>query len=123
MAMRVPMTPAAAAAMKPHCQPAMATMKPVAIIVSALPKEGVELKMLYIVPRLFSGNQRDRLMVPGGAPIDWTHPFTPHRRANSTSITMEAMPSVPCRSPSTPRIRLMTAETPRPQAMKRRMLQ
>ena len=119
----VPMTPAAAAAMKPHCQPAQATMKPVAIIVTALPKDGVELKMLYIVPRLFSGNQRERLMVPGGEPIDWTQPFTPQRMAKHSSVTIEPMPSGPCSRPRMPSTTLMTAEIPRPQAMNRRMLQ
>ena len=122
-AMTVPMTPAMAAAMKPHCQPATATMKPVTIIVRALPKDGVELKMLYMVPRRFRGNQRDRLMVPGGDPMDWAHPFTPHRRAKDTSITTEPMPSGPCSRPMIPSTRLMTADTPSPQAMKRRMLQ
>ena len=119
----VPMTPAAAAATKPHCQPATATTKPRAIIVRALPKDGVELKMLYMVPRLFSGNQRDRLMVPGGEPMDWTQPLTPHRRANATSIATEPIPSGPCSRPRMPSTRLMTADMPSPQAMNRRMLQ
>ena len=45
-------------------------MKPVRIMETALPSCGVEEKMLYMVPRRDRGNQRDRLMVPGGAPMD-----------------------------------------------------
>ena len=40
------MTPATAAARKPHCQPAAATMKPVITMDTDLPSCGVELKML-----------------------------------------------------------------------------
>ena len=117
------MNPATAAAMNPHCHPAAATMNPVIIIDTALPSCGVEEKMLYIVPRVASGNHRDRLMVPGGEPIDCIQPFTPHNTENSTSINTDPNPSVPCSSPSAPRTRFRTAEIPIPAAMNRRMLQ
>ena len=55
--------------------------------------------------------------------MDWTQPFTPQRTAKHSSITREPMPSGPCSRPRTPSVTLMMAEIPRPQAMKRRMLQ
>ncbi len=41
-----PMTPATAAARKPHCHPTAATMNPVITMETDLPSCGVELKML-----------------------------------------------------------------------------
>ena len=122
-AMTVPTTPAAAADRKPHCQPTAATIKPVTIMETAFPSCGVELKMLYMVPRVLSGNQRDRLMVPGGEPMDCTQPLSPHRIEKESSITMEAMPRGPYSRPRIPRTRFTRAEIPSPTAIKRRMLQ
>ena len=98
-------------------------MKPVRIMDTAFPSCGVELKMLYMVPRVLSGNQRDRLMVPGGEPMDCIQPLIPQSTAKASIMTMEPIPSGPCSRPRTPRIRLMSMETPSPAAMKRRMLQ
>ena len=98
-------------------------MKPVMIIDKAFPSWGVELKMLYMVPRRESGNQRERLMVPGGEPMDCSQPLRPQSTEKVISMTMEPKPSGPWRSPSTPSRRFTTADTPIPTAMKRRMLQ
>ena len=117
------MNPATAAARKPHCQPAAATMKPVIIMDTAFPSCGVEENMLYMVPRFESGNQRDRLIVPGGDPMDCIQPFTPQSTAKKTIMSMDPKPSGPSNSPSTPSSRFSTADTPMPTAMKRRMLQ
>ena len=114
-----PMTPATAAARNPHCQPAAATMNPVMIMETDLPSCGVELKMLYMVPRLFKGNQRLREMVPGGEPMDCTHPFIPHRMEKAAIIN----PAGQLQSPVIPSRRLTRADMPTPTAMNRRMLQ
>ena len=118
-----PITPATAAARNPHCQPARATIQPVIIIETALPSWGVELKMPYMVPRVFRGNQRDREIVPGGDPIDCIQPLMPQSVEKRPSISSEPKPSGPCSRPKTPRSRFTAAETPIPAAMKRRMLQ
>ena len=90
-----PMKPATAAAMNPHCHPAAATMNPVIIMDTAFPSWGVEENMLYMVPRVERGNHRERLMVPGGEPMDCIHPLTPQSTEKSTSITTDPNPSGP----------------------------
>ena len=89
----------------------------------AFPSCGVALKMLYIVPRRDSGNQRDRLMVPGGEPMLCAQPLRPHSTTNSSITVTEPTASVPCKSPSAPSSKFIRADTPMPAAIKRRMLQ
>ena len=98
-------------------------MKPVIIMDTAFPSWGVDENTLYMVPRVESGNHRERLMVPGGEPMDCIQPFAPQSTENSTSMSTDPNPSGPWSSPRTPRIRFITADIPIPAAMKRRMLQ
>jgi|GEM_PF-5524764 hypothetical protein len=60
-------------------------------------------------------------MIAGAAPIDCDQPFRPHITANAMKITAVGMTE--CISPSTPISMLAAAETIRPVAMKRLMLQ
>ena len=89
----------------------------------AFPSCGVALKMLYMVPRRDSGNQRDRLMVPGGEPMLCAQPFRPHSTINSRRTVTDPTASVPCKSPSAPSSKFIRADIPMPAAIKRRMLQ
>ena len=79
--------------------------------------------MLYQVPRSLSGNQRDRLMTPGGAPIDWAQPLTPQMTAKTRNRRTPGKPGAPWKKPSAPMMKFTRAETSRPAAMKRRTLQ
>ena len=62
-------------------------------------------------------------MMPGGAPIDWTQPLAPHKMKNTAIITIPGMDTALPRKPRRPITRLTTAETKRPAAMNRLILQ
>ena len=70
------MTPATR---KPHSQPQRATTAAVTMKDMNSPRYGLVEKMLYQVPLEEVGNHLERLMTPGAGPIDWNHPFKPHR--------------------------------------------
>ena len=79
--------------------------------------------MLYQVPLSLSGNQRDRLITPGAAPMDCPRPFRPHSSENAIIMTKPGRLKAISRYPSRARMRLMPEDIRRPNAMKRRMLQ
>ena len=109
--------------MNPYCHPNQPTTIPISQNDSDLPRYGVALKILYHVPLSFSGNQRERLITPGGEPMDCIQPLIPQRTANVKNITAGEIRIQSVAKPRTPIIRLTSAEMNRPMAMNLRILQ
>ena len=62
-------------------------------------------------------------MIAGGAPIDCDHPFMAQKIQKHTNSVELAMVPLRAFTPSTPIMRFIVADTTRPEAMKRLMLE
>ena len=69
------------------------------------------------------GNQRERAMIAGGAPMDCDHPFTAQQTAKMTKRADVARVPLRAATPSIPIVKFISTEITRPVAMKRLMFE